>query len=231
MRHLSIFSKCLLVYLLVPSLNPSQAQQQPDSLFKVNDSIMGTGRAHDVNSTFDLPPLSFYVDYNYSSGRKGGLVGDDDQYFHGKITVKPHMSADTVNHILNVALDVKGEILEKYERDGLGSMQFELKEQDVTYAQLHIARIKVYMSGEKDTIITWKDCLGGDIKISNGMKKLKGLEVVYEGHELMVRKTLFFGDAISAESAKNSIPWKWILPPIIIILGAIAFWKLKRRAR
>lgn len=229
MRHVSILKQALLTCLLAVMVMHVNAQEIPDSLYKVNDSLSGPGGPQNVNKSFDLPGLSFYVDYNYKNGRPGGLVGSRDAYFHGKITVTPHMRADTANHILNVALEVKGEILEK--RDGGESfgMIYELAEQDVTAAQLHIVRIKVYL-GDRDTTIQWKDCLGGDINIPQGITKLKGLEVVYEGHEVMVRKTLFFGDAtVNSSSKSGGIPWKWILPPLLIILGILAWLKLKKK--
>lgn len=229
MQLVSILNKAILTGLLAVMINRVNAQEIPDSLYKVNDSLSGPGSPQNVNTNFSFPGLSFYVDYNYKNGRPGGLVGSPDAYFHGKITITPRMRADTANHILNVALEVKGEILEKKDGGENFGMNYELAEQDVTAAQLHIVRIKVYL-GDRDTTIQWKDCLGGDIDIPQGITKLKGLEVVYEGHEVMVRKTLFFGDATSTLSVQNSsIPWKWILPALLVILAVLAWIKLKKK--
>ncbi|HMD00077.1 MAG TPA: hypothetical protein VKH37_07980, partial [Ferruginibacter sp.] len=76
---------------------------------------------------------------------------------------------------------------------------------------------------------TWKNCLGGDIDIPKGITTMKGLEVVYEGPNVMVRKTLFIGDSVGPATSSGKIPWKWILPTILVVLGGFFYFKLKRK--
>src|SRR5437868_4178768 len=153
MRQFSIFSKTLLSCFLAVMIIPAFAQNPSDSAYKVNDTVSVSGRPHNVNTSFDMPGVSFFVDYNYNSARKGGLTAVSDGYFHGQVTIKPHMRADTANHILNVALEVHGDTLEgKDGGEGFGMIYGDAVN-DVTAAQLNIVRIKVYLGGERDTVI------------------------------------------------------------------------------
>jgi hypothetical protein len=120
-------------------------------LFRVNDSISVKGNPRNIQSSFDLGPISFDVDYNFKNGA-GGMIGGRGSYFHGRVTAAPHVSFDTSRRILRIELRVVGEIIEEKDPgNSLAQLTYQLARQDVTYAEQCIRQVKVYL-GDRDTV-------------------------------------------------------------------------------
>lgn len=192
---------------------PVSAFAQPDSTYLVNDSVYIRASPKKITSSFNYDSVSFDVNYNYRTGRTGGLVGGGG-YFRGKVTVMPVVTFDTGSRVLNVSLYVKGEFLEARSPGGLGELFYGLAAQDVSYADQQIHQMKVYL-GNRDTVV---EVSGGRtyFRVPDDVTTLNGIEVLYDGGEGKVRKRLFFGKA-GGFGGGSSFPW--IIA--IIVAGAL----------
>jgi hypothetical protein len=72
------------------------ALAQADSTYLVNDSVFIKASPRDIASSFNFEPVSFDVNYNYRTGRNGGIIGGSG-YFRGIVTVTPKVTFDTAS--------------------------------------------------------------------------------------------------------------------------------------
>jgi hypothetical protein len=118
---------------------------------------------------------------------------------------------------LNVSLDVKGELLEHRSPGGFGEFFYQLAAQDVGYADQQITQMKIFL-GKKDTVI---EVAGGraSFKVPADVTRFNGIEVLYDGTEVKVRKRMFFGKTVDLGGG-SALPW---IIPLIIAVAAAAY--------
>lgn len=195
------------------------AAAQPDSTYLVNDSVYIRASPKNVTSSFSFDSVKFDVDYNYKNGG-GGFIGGAGSYFRGRVTVRPYVTFDTASRYLDVRLDVRGEIYEKREPGGLAVFFYELAAQDVGYADQQITQLKIYL-GDRDTVIETSGTRAG-FRVPDDVTKLNGIEALYDGSEVKVRKRMFFGQTGNLGGGGGSaLPW--IIPTVIAIAAGGAY--------
>lgn len=195
------------------------AAAQPDSTYSVNDSIYIRASPKKVTSTFSFDSVKFDVDYNYKNGA-GGFIGGAGSYFRGRVTVMPSVTFDTASRNMEVSLYVRGEIYESRAPGGLAVFFYELAAQDVGYAGQHIRQLKIYL-GDRDTLIETSGT-SASFRVPDDVTKLNGIEVLYDGDDVKVRKRMFFGQTGNlGGGGGSSLPW--IIPVVIAIAAGGAY--------
>lgn len=196
------------------------AVAQPDSTYLVNDSVFIKASPRNITSSFNFDPVSFDVNYNYRTGRNGGIIGGSG-YFRGRVTVAPQVKFDTTSRYLTVSLDVKGELLEHRSPGGFGEFPYQLAAQDVSYADQKIRQMKIFL-GKRDTVVEIASRYTR-FKVPDDVTRFNGIEVLYDGTDVKVRKRIFFGKTGDFD---NSSALPWIIP--VVIAGAFVAYAVKK---